>query len=475
MAKDIRASIRNKITIRAQTTLGLIRIIGLILLDSIMLSMAWILAKQLDTPTPWFHFFSENSQKINLLLPILVISIGIFFISGFYATDDRVRSFPNLIKVITQIHLILLTLAFLYQPEVWVSRSVFLLAWLFSLTFVSAERFFIHLFIVSIRKNFQVFQQSVILIGTQKDVKEVQKLIQKSNKFKIVDTTNLSVFENSLSSNCFLQNIEQIGIDEVIICSWQSLKEPIILFWQLKSAGIKLRIIPSGFDIPKQWTEIKMIDELISIRFNSPVIVGIEFGLKRICDFVFSFLLLLLLSIPMILIALAITLESSGPVFFQQSRVGLKGKQFKMWKFRTMIKDADKLQKQLEEQNEVKDGLLFKIKEDPRITKIGKILRRYSIDELPQLFNVLLGQMSLVGPRPLPLRDVEKFSQEHHFLRHEILPGITGLWQVSGRSNIDSEEVFSLDLAYLKHWSLALDFQILVQTIKAVLTKQGAY
>lgn len=475
MAKDIRASIRNKITIRAQTTLGLIRIIGLILLDSIMLSMAWILAKQLDTPTPWFHFFSENSQKINLLLPILVISIGIFFISGFYATDDRVRSFPNLIKVITQIHLILLTLAFLYQPGVWVSRSVFLLAWLFSLTFVSTERFFIHLFIVSIRKNFSAFQQSVILIGTQKDIKEVQKLIQKSNKFKIVDTTNLSVFENSLSSNCFLQNIEQIGIDEVIICSWQSLKEPIILFWQLKSAGIKLRIIPSGFDIPKQWTEIKMIDELISIRFNSPVIVGIEFGLKRICDFVFSFLLLLLLSIPMILIALAITLESSGPVFFRQSRVGLKGKQFKMWKFRTMIKDADKLQKQLEEQNEVKDGLLFKIKEDPRITKIGKILRRYSIDELPQLFNVLLGQMSLVGPRPLPLRDVEKFSQEHHFLRHEILPGITGLWQVSGRSNIDSEEVFSLDLAYIKHWSLALDFQILVQTIKAVLTKQGAY
>jgi lipopolysaccharide/colanic/teichoic acid biosynthesis glycosyltransferase len=139
-----------------------------------------------------------------------------------------------------------------------------------------------------------------------------------------------------------------------------------------------------------------------------------------------------------------------------------------------MVANASQLQKELEAKNEVKGGVLFKMQNDPRITRVGKFLRRYSLDELPQLINVLREEMSIVGPRPLPVRDVERFS-ENHFLRHEILPGITGLWQVSGRSNVDSEEVFYLDLAYIQHWSLALDIKILLQTIKVVLTKEGAY
>jgi lipopolysaccharide/colanic/teichoic acid biosynthesis glycosyltransferase len=139
-----------------------------------------------------------------------------------------------------------------------------------------------------------------------------------------------------------------------------------------------------------------------------------------------------------------------------------------------MVANASQLQKELEAKNEVKGGVLFKMKNDPRITRVGKFLRRYSLDELPQLINVVRGEMSLVGPRPLPLRDVERFS-EHYLIRHEILPGITGLWQVCGRSNVTSEEVFDLDLTYIQHWSLALDFKILIQTIKAVLAKEGAY
>jgi lipopolysaccharide/colanic/teichoic acid biosynthesis glycosyltransferase len=140
-----------------------------------------------------------------------------------------------------------------------------------------------------------------------------------------------------------------------------------------------------------------------------------------------------------------------------------------------MRADAEKLQKELETLNETKDGILFKIKDDPRITRVGKFLRRYSLDELPQLFNVLRGEMSLVGPRPLPVRDVDKFS-EHHFIRHEVLPGITGLWQVSGRSNItDFEQVISLDLTYIENWSLKLDLEILLKTFMVILQKQGAY
>jgi lipopolysaccharide/colanic/teichoic acid biosynthesis glycosyltransferase len=140
-----------------------------------------------------------------------------------------------------------------------------------------------------------------------------------------------------------------------------------------------------------------------------------------------------------------------------------------------MYINADQLQKELEARNEMQDGVLFKMKDDPRITKVGKFLRRSSLDELPQLFNVLLGEMSLVGPRPLPLRDVQKFS-EHHFIRQEVLPGITGLWQVSGRSNITSfEEVVRLDTFYIENWSIWLDMQILLRTALVLLQKKGAY
>jgi lipopolysaccharide/colanic/teichoic acid biosynthesis glycosyltransferase len=140
-----------------------------------------------------------------------------------------------------------------------------------------------------------------------------------------------------------------------------------------------------------------------------------------------------------------------------------------------MFINADQLLKELEARNEMKDGVLFKIKDDPRITRVGKFLRRTSLDELPQLINVLLGDMSLVGPRPLPLRDVQKFA-EHHFIRHEVLPGITGLWQVSGRSNITSfEEVIRLDTFYIENWSFWLDVQILLRTVLVLLQKKGAY
>ncbi|MBA3923852.1 MAG: sugar transferase, partial [Nostocaceae cyanobacterium] len=174
-------------------------------------------------------------------------------------------------------------------------------------------------------------------------------------------------------------------------------------------------------------------------------------------------------------IALLIKLDSPGPIFYKQTRIGLHGHPFKVWKFRTMVMNADKLQKELEARNEMQDGVLFKMKDDPRITTLGKFLRRYSLDEIPQLFNVLFGEMSLVGPRPLPTRDVEKFSK-HHFIRHEILPGITGLWQVSGRSDIiDFEKVIRLDVTYMENWSLSLDLQILLQTVRVILEKKGAY
>ena len=153
----------------------------------------------------------------------------------------------------------------------------------------------------------------------------------------------------------------------------------------------------------------------------------------------------------------------------------MHGKAFQMWKFRTMIPDAATIQDKLEAQNQTTDGIMFKIKQDPRITPIGHFLRRTSLDELPQLFNVLLGQMSLVGPRPLPIRDVQRFESWHH-IRHQVLPGITGLWQISGRSEIESfDDAARLDLYYIDNWSLNLDLDISIETVRIVLFRKGAY
>jgi len=212
-----------------------------------------------------------------------------------------------------------------------------------------------------------------------------------------------------------------------------------------------------------------------STTFFPPLITGSDFWIKRSFDFCCAVLMLMLASPLYLGLALLIKLDSPGPIFYRQVRVGLRGRHFKVWKFRTMFTNADKMQKELEAKNETKDGILFKMKDDPRVTRVGKFIRQYSLDELPQVFNVLFGEMSLVGPRPLPTRDVEKFSKHHH-IRHEVLPGITGLWQVSGRSDIvDFEDVVGLDTTYIEHWSLWLDLRILLKTVEVVFKKTGAY
>jgi exopolysaccharide biosynthesis polyprenyl glycosylphosphotransferase len=195
--------------------------------------------------------------------------------------------------------------------------------------------------------------------------------------------------------------------------------------------------------------------------------------LKRAFDIAFSFILLVLLSPLFALIALLIKLSSNGPVFFRQERIGLNKRRFHVLKFRTMVPDAEKMLAELEKHNEA-SGPVFKIRKDPRITPIGKLLRRSSIDELPQLFDVLKGDMSLVGPRPLPIRDYEGFSEDWQRRRFSVRPGITCLWQVSGRSAIPFEQWMNLDMQYMDEWSLWLDMKILVRTVSAVLKGSGA-
>ncbi len=195
---------------------------------------------------------------------------------------------------------------------------------------------------------------------------------------------------------------------------------------------------------------------------------------KGVIDFVGSFLGIILLGIPMLLVALAVRLSSSGPVLFRQQRAGLNGRPFTMLKFRSMVTNAEQLKQELARFNEM-SGPVFKVTNDPRVTAFGRFLRKWSIDEWPQLFNVLRGEMSLVGPRPLPVDEVARFDDLAHRRRLSVRPGLTCLWQISGRNNVsDFKEWVRLDLAYIDNWSLWLDLKILFFTIPAVFTGAGA-
>jgi exopolysaccharide biosynthesis polyprenyl glycosylphosphotransferase len=198
--------------------------------------------------------------------------------------------------------------------------------------------------------------------------------------------------------------------------------------------------------------------------------------LKRLFDICASALVLLLVSPLLLFTAILIKISSKGPILFAQERVGLNKRTFKMYKFRTMVVNAEQLQQELEHMNEAKGGH-FKIRKDPRITPIGRILRKLSIDELPQLLNVLKGDMSLVGPRPLPLRDYSGMKQEWPRRRFGVRPGVTCLWQVEGRADpsISFEQWMELDMKYVDSWSLWLDFVILLRTVPAVFKGSGAY
>ncbi|WP_052248972.1 sugar transferase [Leisingera sp. ANG-Vp] len=194
---------------------------------------------------------------------------------------------------------------------------------------------------------------------------------------------------------------------------------------------------------------------------------------KRLFDLVLSLLILAMIWPLIVLSAAAVALTSRGPVFFVQRRVGLDGKPFKMIKFRSMLQNAEDLRDRIAHQSD-REGLCIKIKNDPRTTRVGRFLRRWSLDELPQLFNVIRGDMSLVGPRPALVEEVDEYPERAH-LRHRVQPGITGLWQVSGRAEIGFEEMIDLDLAYVRNCTLRTDLVILFRTFRAVLDGRGAY
>ena len=268
--------------------------------------------------------------------------------------------------------------------------------------------------------------------------------------------------------------LEQDRPDEIVLSEGGFDEETVLeLVETAHRSGVRVRIAPKTTELLLQRGEYVPGQGVPLFELQPPVLAGTDWALKKAFDLGVSFLVVLV-GLPLwLLIALAIKLDSRGPVLYRDRRIGVGEREFGMLKFRTMVQGAAEQQAVLEERNEA-GGALFKIRDDPRVTRVGRVLRRLSIDELPQVLNVLRGEMSLVGPRPLPLRDYRQLEAWHR-KRYHVLPGITGLWQISGRSNLTFDDLVRLDFYYIENWSIWLDISILVKTLPAVLAGRGAY
>jgi exopolysaccharide biosynthesis polyprenyl glycosylphosphotransferase len=266
--------------------------------------------------------------------------------------------------------------------------------------------------------------------------------------------------------------VRQYDADTVAVASAVPPETVRRLSWGLEGSGVDLVVAPSVVDVAGPRVSVRPVAGLPLLHVDEPELTGGKRVAKNVLDRVLAALALLLLSPILVTLAVAIRLNTPGPALFRQTRIGRDGREFQVVKFRTMYVDAEARLAELRRHNET-DGLLFKITDDPRITRIGRFLRRTSIDELPQLINVVVGDMSLVGPRPLPVKDSD-FTGD---VRRRLLvrPGITGLWQVNGRSQLSWEDAVRLDLYYVENWSIALDLTILGRTVGAVLRGTGAY
>ena len=268
--------------------------------------------------------------------------------------------------------------------------------------------------------------------------------------------------------------LDEVKPDELILTEADFEERAVLEVVELAHRrGVKVRLAPDTTELLVQRGEYVPGQGAPLFELRPPVLTGWDWAVKRGFDLLVS-ALVVVIGLPVwLLVALAIKVDSRGPVFFVDRRIGVGEREFGMLKFRTMIADAADRQSELETENEA-EGALFKIRDDPRVTRVGRFLRRFSLDEIPQVVNVVKGEMSLVGPRPLPLRDYQLL-EDWHRRRYGVLPGMTGLWQISGRSGLSFDELVRLDFTYIENWSIWLDISIIVKTIPAVITRRGAY
>jgi exopolysaccharide biosynthesis polyprenyl glycosylphosphotransferase len=404
-----------------------------------------------------------------------LVMLLLFARSGLYRDRAQRPGFATLISALFQVTLVVLVYAVI-EGHQFSSYYIFYGSLFFALLYVSSFRWAFERVSGAVLRA-AGYRRRAVLVGSGAHIDAVAHALRDSSEVEPFGYVSLTPrHADGLRDFRSIEGLERNfdAIDEVLIADPAFPQdEAVELVDRCHRHGKRVRVAPSTMEILMDRVEFVPGQSLPLFELKPPVFEGVDFYVKRGFDLVGSLLLIALLSPLLLLIAAAVKLGSRGPVLFRSRRPGIGGRSFDCLKFRTMHEGAEELQDDLEQHNEA-GGAIFKIREDPRVTRVGGWLRRWSLDELPQLFNVVRGEMSLVGPRPLPQRDYDRLDQWHR-KRYLVLPGMTGLWQVSGRSELDFDELVRLDFMYLERWSVFLDFTILLKTIPAVIRSRGAW
>ena len=474
---------------RRRLLLQALKIFDLLMLTAVSL-LAAAPASQAEGKVSFERFLTIRVKLENLLLFVGLLCVWhiLFLALGMYQSQrlaSREEELSGAFRATSSATLCLGMAALLFRIRM-VTPIYLLVFWLMTTAAVMASRLALRYFLEGIRRRGRNIR-NVLIVGTNPRAVHFARRIESRAESGLrvigfVDEpwSGLEAFlQGRYRLACDLRHLppflRKTVVDDVVIGL------PIRSYYEQSSAiaalcelhGIVVRFLPGLFEMKLARARAEDFEGNPLITLSMGRMDGWPVVLKRGMDILISTLVLLLLAPLLLLVAAVIKLTSPGPVFFTQDRLGLNKRRFRIWKFRTMVADAEKKQAALEHLNE-QQGPVFKIHADPRITPVGKILRKASIDELPQLLNVLRGEMSLVGPRPLPIRDYEGFDQDWHRRRFSVRPGITCLWQISGRNSIGFDKWMELDMRYIDEWSLWLDCQILAGTIPAVLKGTGA-
>jgi exopolysaccharide biosynthesis polyprenyl glycosylphosphotransferase len=465
--------------LRMDTLRRVLRVVSLLALDLLGVSLAIFTALVLKAS---LHGHVDVSQSLHTTKEILAFSylltVLLFARSALYAERAQRPGLSRIMACLFQVTIVALGFA-IVDGQHFSSYYIFWGSLAFGLLYVSSLRYLYERFTGAVLRA-AGYQRRAVLVGTGKHIRDVAHALSDTSRSQVnvVGFLSPEPLANGLRRLGDLEDLQSaIGserADEVIIADPDFPQEQAVeLVDQCHRRGVRVRIAPSTMEILIHRAEFVPGQSVPLFELGPPVFEGIDFAVKRTFDVFGSLFLLALLSPLLTLIALAVKLTSRGSVLYRSTRPGIGQQPFACLKFRTMYCDAEHRQADLEELNEA-DGALFKIRDDPRLTPVGRALRRFSMDELPQLVNVLRGEMSLVGPRPLPVRDHALLAAWHR-RRSNVLPGMTGLWQIAGRSNLPFDDLVRLDFYYLENWSLWLDITILVKTVPAVFARRGAY
>jgi len=432
------------------------------------------------------ELFLPLSNYLIVLFIVIPLWLVIFYWNGIYR-NIRTRDYFNVFWLVLK-STFLVSIGFglfVYILKIeFVSRLFFVLFISISFSFILIEKFTFLYFLHFIRKREHNIRRLLIVGTGQRAANFIDKIRSHSEwGLKIVgvidDEPDRGI--NIVNSVNVVGNIDDfpeilynLAIDDVIfVVPRRRLDHLDKTIYACETEGVGVSIAGDLFDLRISRSQLSEVDGIPLITFKTTKAEEWHLFIKRILDLVISGVGIILLSPLFLVVAILIKLTSKGSIIYKQNRVTLNGRKFVLYKFRTMYKGADKKQPELGNLNEM-GGPIFKIKKDPRITPVGKALRKFSIDEFPQLFNVFVGHMSLVGPRALPVYEIDKFKAWQR-RRLSMRPGITCLWQVNGRNKLDFNKMIKLDLEYLDNWSLWLDFKILMKTIPVVLFGIGAY